>query len=62
MLLRLFAHNGIDHATHMEAAAHQSNPTLVWVTVVVGITAALVYTIKRSRGSRQAEEVEEDEE
>jgi len=57
----IFAHNGIDHATNMEAAAHQSN-TLAWVLLMSVIVAFMVYIIKKSRGSQQAEEIEEDDE
>jgi hypothetical protein len=57
-----FAHNGINHATHMEAAAHESN-VFVWVLLVTIALAAGLYSTKRLFSNRQiAEESEEDEE
>ena len=59
-LYYLFAHNGINHANGMEAAAHQSN-ALVWVALLTAIVAAGLYAAKRYLGNRQTEDVEEEE-
>ncbi|MGH9858109.1 MAG: hypothetical protein ACRD4B_09730 [Acidobacteriota bacterium] len=48
-----FAHNGIDHASHMEEAAHQSSSTIIWILGITLVTIAAMYLVVRFLNSQQ---------
>jgi hypothetical protein len=57
----LFAHNGIDHKSHMEAAAHESG-SLLWIIAITLLAATAAYMLRRFLGRQSSEETEEEEE
>ena len=57
----IFAHNGVDHASHLESATHQSG-SLLWVLATSAATVAALYAGVRYLNNLQARTAEDEEE
>jgi hypothetical protein len=50
MLMSLihFAHNGVDHASEAEAAAHGSNDVILWVALALLLVAVVLFLLNKN--------------
>ena len=58
-----FAHNGVDHASELESAAHSGTSTIVTLSLItLGVVAFIVVVSFLVRRFTKAEEIVEEEE